>query len=103
MTFLLSLFALLWLWIGFVSSIDAYFTVKYAESLQAMELNPMAGWIMSQDNWDVSRFIAIKKFCTILVLGVLSSILAIRPFHALIVAINLAILQTLLLLFLLFA
>lgn len=62
----------MWLWVGFVSSLDTYYTVLYRDHMQAVEENPVARMIMSSDNWDVSRFIGIKMFFTLLVLGVLA-------------------------------
>lgn len=38
------------------------------------EQNPIARLIMSNNDWDVSSFVGIKMFCTILALGFLSII-----------------------------
>lgn len=38
------------------------------------EQNPIARLIMASNDWDVSSFVGIKMFCTILVLGFLSII-----------------------------
>ena len=68
------LFIACWLWIGFVSSIDNYLVVKYRSDMPTAEQNPVARYIMTCDNWDVSSFVGIKMFCTIFVLGLLAII-----------------------------
>jgi len=63
-----------WLIIGLIGSYDAFLTVKYQQYMQYVEENPVARWIMAADGWDVSRFIGIKMFGTILALGILALI-----------------------------
>lgn len=66
-----SLFIFLWLWIAFVSSFDTYLVVKLRSEMKTSEQNPIARWIMAHSNWDVSLFVGLKMFFTILALGYL--------------------------------
>jgi hypothetical protein len=63
-----------WFLIGMISSYDTYLTVLLRDSMKDVEENPMARWIMSLSNWDVSLFIGIKMATTIMVLGILFAI-----------------------------
>jgi hypothetical protein len=65
------------------------------------EQNPVARMIMAEDGWKVSRFVGIKMFGTILVLGILMWLYHIRRQHALIIGFTLALFQGLLLMYLL--
>jgi hypothetical protein len=95
-------FYLCWLFIGFVSSVDIYLTIKYSDNLPEFELNPIARLILHCDKWDVSRFVAIKVFMTILVLGIVRWILYINPKNAFIIINVIALGQLALLIFLLY-
>lgn len=65
------IFIILWVWIGFVSSFDTYWTVRLRDEMFHEEQNPIAREIMKIDDWDISLFIGLKMFFTILVLGLL--------------------------------
>jgi hypothetical protein len=65
-------FPVLWMFIGCVSSYDAYLTLKFEDSIVAMELNPLGQFLLGLDDGDPSLFMAIKFVGTIVVLGVLS-------------------------------
>lgn len=93
-------FYLCWLFIGFVSSVDVYLTIKYSDNLPEYELNPIARFILHCDEWDVSRFVAIKVFMTILVLGIVRWILYLNPKYAFTIINALALCQAILLTFL---
>lgn len=67
----LFLFVFLWIWIAFVSSFDTYLVVKFRHTMYEFEQNPIARWIMNASDWDVSLFVGIKMFLTILALGYL--------------------------------
>lgn len=67
-------FYMLWWFIGAVSSFDIYLTIRFSDNLAEYEQNPIARMILENDGWDVSRFVAIKMFMTILVLGILVKI-----------------------------
>ena len=67
-------FNLLWLFIGAVSSYDAYLTMKFDDSIAAMELNPLGVWLIELDGGDPSLFIGVKFLGTIVVLGLLNLI-----------------------------
>lgn len=95
-------FYLCWLFIGFVGSVDIYLTIKYSENLPDYELNPIARYILHIDEWDVSRFVAIKVFMTILVLGIVRWILYLNQKYALVIINAIALGQLILLLFLIY-
>ena len=67
-----ALFPVLWIFIGLVSSYDAYLTLKFEHSIVAMELNPIGQWLLALDDGEPTLFIAAKFFGTILVLGLLN-------------------------------
>lgn len=95
-------FYLCWLFIGFVSSVDVYLTIKYSDNLPEFELNPIARLILHIDEWDVSRFVAIKVFMTILVLGIVRWILYLNQKYALTIINAIALCQLILLTFLVY-
>jgi len=72
--FVNTFFCILWLWVAFVSSVDNYLVVRFRDVMPHEERNPIARFIMCLDDWDVSSFVGIKMFCTILVLGLLAII-----------------------------
>jgi len=65
------IYALLWITIAAVSSIDIYWSVRLHESLSDLELNPLGQLIMEADNENVALFMGLKTFGTFLVLGFL--------------------------------
>lgn len=75
----LALFPALWLFIGAVSSYDAYLTIKYEDSIAAMELNPLGQYLLQQNDGDAALFMGMKFVGTIVVLGVLNLIHRARP------------------------
>lgn len=87
---------------AFVSSYDAYLTVRLRSVIHDSEQNPIARFIMSMDNWDVSLFIGFKMYGTILVLGFLSLMYLVNKKYAFTTVIALALFQTGLLLYLLY-
>jgi hypothetical protein len=91
------LYGLLWLWIGFVSSVDSYLVIRYQNSMGDHEQNPIARWIMSEDGWDVSRFIGMKMFLTITILGFLLTLYSHHKKIGYTVMLALAVFQTALL------
>lgn len=72
-------FPLLWIFIGSVSSYDAYLTLKFEDSIVAMELNPLGQFLLQLDEGDPSLFMAIKFAGTLIVLGVLNLIHRFAP------------------------
>lgn len=95
-------FYLCWLFIGAVSSLDVYLTIKFSDNLPEHELNPIARLILKMDDWEVSRFVAIKVFLTILVLGILRWILYISKKYAFTIITAITICQAILLAYLLY-
>jgi hypothetical protein len=63
-----------------VSFYDLFLTVKYAESLEHMEMNPVGRWLMGLDYLkfgqqpDITFFLAMKTFGTLVVLFVMYSL-----------------------------
>ena len=64
LNFSFAIFALCWIVIVGVSSIDTYFAIKYSDVLYHMELNPVGRWLIEADGGDVSLFMAAKLFGT---------------------------------------
>lgn len=94
------IFAFFLLFIGGVSSFDVFLTVDLQDQLRATELNPVARAILSYDNWDVARFVGLKMFGTILVLGISICLFCKNKSLGLFVSGTLTIFQACLLLFL---
>jgi hypothetical protein len=95
-----TIFIICWIFIGIVSSIDTVLTVKLQGVMKEMEENPVARFILDADQWDISRFIGIKMFCTILVLGICFAIYSKHKKAAVTVAAGLAAFQAYLLIYL---
>lgn len=99
---LVTMFVLMWVWIGAVSAVDTALAVHYRTTLKHGEENPINRLILAADGWQVSRFVAIKMMCTILVLGILVVIYNTgHRKHAYIIGVALAAFQALLLLYML--
>ncbi|MGE5193043.1 MAG: hypothetical protein ACM3U2_11130 [Deltaproteobacteria bacterium] len=64
----------LWLFIGLVSAIDTYLTVKFQESLTEHEQNPLARMLLRLDGWEPSLLIGSKFLGSLLVLGILTAL-----------------------------
>lgn len=92
-------FGVCWLFIGAVSSLDVVFTIAFRENLELNEQNPLARFIMYADNWSVARFVGLKMFGTIFVLGFLVWLYHRKIIVAYYVTFILAFLQGLLLLY----
>jgi hypothetical protein len=64
--------------VGGISVYDIYLTIRYAESLEQYEANPIGRWLMGLDQLaraecpDVSLFIGCKTVGTLIVLAVLA-------------------------------
>ena len=68
------LFPTLWMFIGFVSSCDAYLTIKYQEQICYLESNPVGRLLLSLDGGEPGLFIGAKFLGTIMVLGFLTTL-----------------------------
>ena len=64
-------FAIMWLAIGFISSIDLYWSVKNQHIMLCNEQNPVGRYLMRLDDGDVALFMGIKMAGTTLALGFL--------------------------------
>jgi len=66
--------------VGGISVYDIYLTIRYAESLEQYEANPIGRWLMGLDQLaraecpDVSLFIGCKTVGTLLVLAVIATL-----------------------------
>lgn len=99
--FCIFMFSFCWIFVGAVGAIDTGLTVHLREGLKDHEQNPVARMILASDGWEVSRFVGLKMFGTILVLGIVIWIFKRSIKHGLIVVVTLAMFQALLLLYLL--
>lgn len=100
-----------WLFIGFVASFDIYLTIRFSDNLIDNELNPIARMILRAEDWTiyddgdkmgVSRFVAVKVFMTILVLGIIRWILYLNKRYAMTIITCVALMQAILLFFLIY-
>jgi len=66
------IFAVLWLFIATVSAFDTYLTVRFHDSLIALELNPFARILLRMADWEPSLLVGMKFFGSVLVLGILT-------------------------------
>ncbi len=64
--------------IGFVSAFDTYLTIKYAESLDIYEQNPLGRWLMGLDQGPVCETQQIAAFITAKFLGTLLVLITIQ-------------------------
>jgi hypothetical protein len=101
-SYFMNIFFICWIFIGAVGALDTYFTVKFRNFMKEQEQNPIARIIMSIDQWDVSGFIGIKMFTTIVVLGFLMFAFKKHAKYGLVFAVSLAVFQALLLFYFLF-
>lgn len=99
--FWLFVFVFCWIFIGGVGAIDACLTVLLQEHLCDLEQNPIARMILINDGWNVSKFIGMKMFGTILVLGILICLFKKDTRYGLVVVSALALFQASLLMYLL--
>lgn len=86
---------------GGVGSIDTGLTVHLRDVLEHTEQNPVARLILASDGWEVSRFIGLKMFGTILVLGIVTYLFKRNAKCGLTVVFTIATFQAFLLLYLL--
>lgn len=61
----------LWLFIGFVCSVDTYLSAKFPIFLHALEMNPVGRLLLRVDGGDPALLIAAKFFTGMLVMSVL--------------------------------
>jgi len=86
--------------VGGVGAIDTELTVRLRDGLEENEKNPIARMILASDGWEVSRFVGLKMFGTILVLGIVICLFKRDAKHGLIIVCSLAAFQAFLLLYL---
>jgi len=94
------LFSLLWVAIGLVSAYDTYLTVRFQESLNVMECNPIALWLLAYDEWSAATLVGLKFLGSMVVLGALCLCFWVRPHLGLTITLSIALLQGTLLAFL---
>jgi hypothetical protein len=94
--------------IGIVSAYDIHLTIKYANSLPSLELNPVGRWIMGLDQGpecdlqQIASFITAKFVGNIITISVIGFLATWKPRIGSAVAVSVASLQLLLLYFLMF-
>ena len=93
-------FAMMWIAIGLISSIDLYWAVKNQHIMLYNEQNPIGRYLIRQDNGDVALFMGIKMAGTILALGFLIFLYHHKRLYAWLSVIFLTIAQFLLLFYL---
>ncbi|HTN77757.1 MAG TPA: hypothetical protein VL096_21010 [Pirellulaceae bacterium] len=86
----------LWLFIGLVAAYDVYLSIKYQETLQFQELNPVGRWLLEIDNGSIATFMGCKFLGTMITLGVIQVLYAYKRNMGLTVATALAGVQALL-------
>ena len=64
-------FAQLWVFIGVVSAVDLYISIKTREYLYEMEMNPIGRFLIEADDGDVALFMGIKCAGTVIALGIM--------------------------------
>lgn len=94
------LFGLLWVLIGLVSAYDTYLTVRFQESLEVMECNPIALWLLAYDEWSAATLVGLKFLGSMVVLGALCLCFWLQPRWGLTITVSIALLQGALLAFL---
>lgn len=93
-------FIVQYLFIAAVGSYDAYLIIKFRDYIYDLEENPFGRWLMEIDGRDVSLFIGVKMFGTIIALGLLAYIYSKNRLEAHITTIALTLFQIGLLLYL---
>ena len=95
--------------IGFTSAFDTYLTIKYAQSLDVYEQNPMGRWLMGldlgpvADTQQIAAFVTAKFVGTLLVLMTIQGVAFWRLDLAGLIAVPVALVQLSLIVHLLFA
>ena len=88
-----ALFAALWLLIGLISAYDTYLTVRFEESLEMMECNPIALWLLAYDEWSAATLVGLKFLGSMTVLGALGVCFLLQPRWGLTITLSIAVLQ----------
>ena len=86
-------FALLWLSIGLISSVDLYWCIKNQHIIAQIEENPIGRYLIELDQGDVALFMGIKMAGTDTALGALIFLYHWKKRYAWIATITLSILQ----------
>ena len=86
-------FALLWLSIGLISSVDLYWCIKNQHIMAQTEENPIGRYLIELDQGDVALFMGVKVAGTVMALGALIFLYHWKKRYAWIVTIVLSIAQ----------
>lgn len=84
-----------------VSAIDIYWLIRNSNVILEYEQNPMGTWLIHKDNGSVALFTSVKMLGTFLVITILSTLYRVHALKTLIVSGILALLQLILLCYLL--
>jgi hypothetical protein len=90
-------FSFCWIFVGGVGAIDTWLAVHLRDGLKDNERNPIARLILESNNWEVSHFIGLKMFGTILVLGIVACLFKRDAKYGLVIIGALSIIQAILL------
>jgi hypothetical protein len=71
-------FPALWLFIGLVSAIDTYLTIRFRDLMWQLEKNPMGRFLIALDDGNVTVFIRVKAAGTVVVMSVLAGLYVYR-------------------------
>ena len=96
-------FAVLWLFIAFVSVWDSYLTLTFRHQMQSAELNPVGRALIELNGGDVHYLLAAKLLGTTAALAWLMLLYECRRRRGMVIAAGVACFQLALLLFLTFA
>lgn len=86
-------FVAMWFFVGMVSAYDGWLVVKYWESIQQLERNPVCKYLIELGNGDSSIFVRAKASGTLAVLSVLASLYRAKPRLAMPVAVAISLFQ----------
>lgn len=89
-----------WIFVGLVASIDTCFSVHTNENVEKKEISSIVKIFLADDGWQVSKFVAIKMFLSIVILGLVMCVFNLNVKYGLIFVGTLAIFQAFLFVFL---
>ena len=93
-------FAVMWLTIGIISSIDLYWSIKLQDIILENEENPIGQYLIRADAGSVALFMGVKMAGTILALGMLILLYHYKRLYAWLSIVSLTVVQFFLLYYL---
>lgn len=86
-------FLAMWFFVGVVSAYDGWLVVKYWDSIQQLERNPVCQYFIDLGNGDIGIFVRAKTSGTLAVLSLLFSLYRAKPRLAMPVAAAISLFQ----------